>query len=646
MRVMPDGGGGGNYDSVVMRLSDVRAIAAAFDRGADDLDARRNEISRLLDEAGESCWAPALLAEVAGWEREAAADIRWRIDAALADPGTVTYGGRVYACLRFASRAEAVLAAQQDAAALLDAIGDRYMFGAYNAGELRDRWPGILFDVLQARSRSEDPAYAAAFVEALGARGVTRVLDVVAGVAQQPGEVDGSRDEIAQLLAPFDEIVAIASRQRTPGMAVVEGDLLHVISSEQLWRLHLLLAAGDEPPETGFTTAIARLVLTGPPEVTAYLHYTRVDPWFLQLLDVDTNVLRAVARDPDAAHALLADDGTRQAILHIDRTWEEPPVPLAEAAGQVLTAALVTWPAADPTRTDATFATAQAVVAEVAHHGVSDEVKRALADDLSPWLDRLVETGPRDDVVRFVAELSHDHDALTRLLGHAAVIAHAELAQGIAQARSGSSPLERTGDEQQRVAALYGLIAAGMVKAGMDRAERAALIAGSLKFLGGLATAGVVTATGVTGFGAVVSGAALGKLVDAGAGSAQRALAGDGQDLQDFVAGNVDEGLRQVLAVELYNNPEVRAALAAEARHDGTSLPPVPAEWRDGDRIVPPAPGADPATQQRFDDWFRDWYGLATDRPGTDGLRDRVEEAVAPIRSRIIDEMAYQKLFD
>jgi hypothetical protein len=644
--LVPDGGGSGIYDSVVMQTSAVRAIASAFDRGADDVDARRTEISRLLDEAGEACSAPALLAEVAAWEREASADIRWRIEAALADPGTFAYDGKLFACLRFGSRLEAVAAARADAAALLAAIGDDFMFGAYNAGELRDRFPDIVFGVLQARSRSGDPAYAAAFVEALGARGVTRVLDVVGGVAQQPGEVDGSRDAIAHLLAPFDEIVAIATRERTPGMAHVEADLLHVVSSEQLWRLHLLLAAGDERPETGFTTAIARLVLDGPEQLRAYLHYTRLDPWFLQLLDVDTYVLRAVGRDPEAAHALIADEGCRRAILHIDEHWEEPPGPLADAAGRVLTAALVEWPAGSAGRTDAAFDTARSVVAEVADHGVSDEVKRALADATAPWLDRLVETGPRDDVVGFVAELSHDHDALTRLLGHAAVIAHAELAEGIAQARSGSSPLDRTGDEQQRVAALYGLVAAGMVQAGIDREERAALIAGSLKFLGGLATAGVVATTGVTGFGAAVAGATLGKVVDAGASAAQRALAGDGRDLRDFVAGNVDEGLRQVLAIELYNDRHVRAALEAEADRDGTALPSVPAEWRDGDRITPPPPDADPTARQRFDDWFRDWYGLATDRAGTDGLRDRVEDAIAPMRSRIIDEMTFQKLLD
>lgn len=86
-------GGGGSAALVAVDPGGCQALAASFERAAEEATERRSRISAILAEGGES--APLMerrLDEIARWCTDLAADIRWRVDTLVALDESADFG--------------------------------------------------------------------------------------------------------------------------------------------------------------------------------------------------------------------------------------------------------------------------------------------------------------------------------------------------------------------------------------------------------------------------------------------------------------------------------------------------------------------------------------------------------------------------
>lgn len=409
-----------------------------------------------------------------------------------------------------------------------------------DAEVLAERFPELraLLERVEANSALEP--FSAAFVERLGADGVTQAVEAIhlLGEAQliagihDPGSTFATADLSRDLLAPFDRVV-LAGLDDLRNEAVAD-ELLTADDPRQVHDLALLLAHGDGAPS--FIADAAELVLRyhredpigRVPAPPSWNHLYVTDP----ALNADELLaLRILDRSPEAAFELVTEtDGDGVYTDNADLLAHPPNIDdvealtsyyddelddqdlrdeYLEAAGGAIENAFAVWPESpdSPPGTDRAAADAFGVVMHRTGEGdVPDLVKRSIArvgattsimeqialhgDDASRLHagDDVLWESVDDDVVRdFFQELAYDNDGQGSALE---IISHGVGAYGQRELQAGVDDLVQDGDlrydhmadELDRVGSLWGNLGAGMQELNDDQLSaeqrRDALLAG------------------------------------------------------------------------------------------------------------------------------------------------------------------------
>ncbi|QYG91468.1 hypothetical protein HC251_02790 [Iamia sp. SCSIO 61187] len=445
-----------------------------------------------------------------------------------------------------------------------------------DAEAMAERFPELrdLLERVEANSALEP--FSAAFVEQLGADGVTQTVEAIhlLGEAQfvvgtgDPESTFANADLSHDLLAPFDRVV-LAGLDDDRNQAVAD-DLLTADTPREIHDLALLLAHGDGAPS--FIADAAELVL----------RYRREDPFSrvpsppswnrLYVTDPALNAdellaIRILDRSPEAAFEFVTEtDGDGVYTGNADLLVHPPNIDAVEAltgyfdddmddqdlrdeyleaAGGAIEGAFAVWPESpdSPPGTDRAAADAFGVVVHHTGDGdVPDLVKRSIArvgattlimeqialhgDDASRLHagdDALWNVD--DDVVRdFFQELAYDNDGPGSALE---IISHGVGAYGQRELQAGVDDLVQDGelrydhmaDELDRVGSLWGNLGAGMQELNDDELSaeqrRDALLAGING--GGRALGGaLITISPATGGTSAAAGLTVYALVEGG----------------------------------------------------------------------------------------------------------------------------------
>lgn len=645
--MMPGGGGGANSNFVGIDPTRAAVLAEELARVGGELQWRASRLQRLVDEASRTATVGAVpvspvLVAAGRWAETTAADLRWRIQAVQNDRWASSWGGApmVLAVLDFPDRAAMVAQATAQACSIQSLVG----IAAdgpfdFDRKRLRRVYPELANELrLAALHADEDPLYAAALVEALGTSGSRRLLDLaIASMEDQAergrGNHDGrvpGEDVVSDLIRPFAEVFAGATRAGSPGMATVERDMLRPGTPVEFHHLSFLLTAGRA--STQFTVEAATVLLRD--EHGMGRAGAMVLPFFSPWPDLevtDLSATRALERNPEAAFRFVTNGDNAELILRLDRYPAFGDTPgLQHSAGRVLELALSEWPSAHPTALAASRASFDRIAASVAAEGVPDPVRRSLAGVSALHLDGLTERVDAPTLSRFFGELARDDHALSVLSLGLGLYARDQLTSGLHQAVSADlsvlPPMGEMGEELERISALYGAVGSGIVMVVKDDEAAAKRLVAGLRFAADAAAGIGMAASSLSGPAGAATGIGVRFLIGKGADAVGRMAATGSPDAGDYLDDVVTPGLRRLVAMELYGNDATRADVGA--------VPPPP-ERLEGGRLAVPGPGASDADRRAFWAWFDEWYAL----PGNRSLRDQTETLAGQVEGRIVDDV-------
>lgn len=640
---------GGRANSNFVGIDPTRAAALAEElaRVGGELQWRASRLQRLVDEASRTATVGAVpvspvLVAAGRWAETTAADLRWRIQAVQNDRWASSWGGdpMLLAVLDFPDRAAMVAQATAQACSIQSLVG----IAAdgpfdFDRKRLRRVYPKLANELrLAALHADEDPLYAAALVEALGTSGSRRLLDLaIASMEDQTergrGNDDGrvrGEDVVSDLIRPFAEVFAAATRAGSPGMAIVERDMLRPRTPVEFHHLSLLLNAGRA--STRFTVEAASVLLRD--EHGMGRAGAMVLPFFSPWPDLevtDLSATRALERNAEAAFRFVTNGDNAELILRLDpypAYGDEPG--LQHSAGRVLELALSEWPSGHPAALASSRASFDRIAASVAAEGVSGPVRRSLAGVSALHLDGLTERVDVPTLSRFFGELARDDHALSVLSLGLGLYARDELTSGLHQAVSADlsvlPPMGEMGEELERISALYGAVGSGIVMVVEDDEAAAKRLVAGLRFAADAAAGIGMAASSLSGPAGAATGIGVRILIGKGADAVGRMAAAGSPDAGDYLDDVVTPGLRRLVAMELYGNDATRADVGA--------VPPPP-ERLEGGRLAVPGPGAPDADRRAFWAWFDEWYAL----PGNRSLRDQTETLAGQVESRIVDDI-------
>lgn len=642
------GAGGGPSNFVGIDMGRAAGLARELERVAAELQMKAPRLQRLVDQAGGVAVgagsirvSPVLLA-AGRWAESTAADLRWRIQAVQADPWAASWSGdsMLLALLEFPDRAAMVAAATGHAARLrrLLSIAGSGPFEV-DAERLQRTYPELVRELrLAAGHAAADPLYAAALVEALGTSGTRTVLDLaiasmhdqmIRGRGNDDGRVPGE-DAVADLVRPFAEVFAAATRSGSPGMAAIQGDILGPRTPVEFHHLSFLLNAGRA--STQFTVDAATVLLRdekglGRAGITVLPFFS---PW-PDLEVTDLSATRALERNAEASFRFVTTGTNSELILRLD---QYPPIGdrrgLQHSAGRVLELGLFEWPSRNPANLAAARGGFDRIVASVAADGVPDPVKRSLAGVSALHLDGLTGRVDRTTLSRFFGELARDDHALSVLSLALGLYARDQLASGLHQVVSADlsvlPPMGEMGEELERVSALYGAVGSGIVMVVADDEAAVRRLVAGLRFSGDAAAGIGLAASSVSGPAGAATGIGIRFLIGKGAEGVGRMAASGNPDVETYLGDVVSPGLRRLVALELYANDATRG--------DVRAVPPPP-ERLEGGRLAVPPPSAPDHVRRAFWSWFDDWYA----DPANRSLRDQTETLAGQIEARIVDDV-------
>jgi hypothetical protein len=502
MRVLGGGGGGGRGTFVGLHATAATHLAVRMALEGSEARCTAGRLAGLLAQAGDAAGGvdtPSALRRLDAFLCRTAEDLRWRVAVVAGD-----HPGEAVGFPAFASAA----AARADGTRygrLLEEAMQRYWDAYDTDGE--DAAAAEFLALVQGMSAyDDDPAWSAGVVNHLGSDGFSNAVWVAKGDA--PGDVARMRATVGPLFAALS--VAMEHRLADPG-------LRRSLLAWPHYDLALVLALA--PAATGFLTTAAKQML-----VDATLDGDRSN-------DLDAEeyalVFAALAEKPEAAFRVLTgrDRYGFGNVTHIVIPWDVTASPEAtQSLGHMLEAGLVEYPSSRGRREwDLATAATEDVMHLVARMvNLTDDVhpdfNASLAALLRPHLDAIAVTVARAHSSHAPGDLADalptgrraldvDVDTLERYLGAtmqqdtgiAAVqlllAAYSQqpgvqanrlplLSQRIGSIRE----LDAFATDSVRIAALAGLVGAGLDVAGKDEESVTRLLVGALDFASGKAT--------------------------------------------------------------------------------------------------------------------------------------------------------------
>ena len=613
-------GGGGSTGLVGVDPAGGQTLAVLLGRAATEAGERSDRIAGLLSSAGYSASAPETLDAVAGWARATAADLRWRMDVLGAGgEGVLLPNGMLLGALDFPDRAAALLAGRRQAEHLLRLLDSDDFDGAYDA---------IMADVAAAAAHSNDPAYSAAFVNRLGGTGVETFLDAVQAYSLFSPYVGGAgpehadiaaRDQVADLLLPFDRVFAAATRSGD-----FDADVTRHLTGEDAEQpdlhLHMLLLTGTHG--AGFLVpAAATLLRSGAREMMRERWDIGYD--YGDLAHGSYVAAAALARNPEATLAFLQRRSNAELLLDDDRWRGINRYPDKGAmAGVALTRALLDLPAADAsTRRDAERATEHVVAAAAGLEGTTTPLRRTLARLVWPYMDDIMREAdadtpaeldgepswdpddrgfhvPRELLLDFFTDVLRDEQARATVQLSVGAVARDTLDAGVAHRLAG----EGSAAEAQLAGSLYGLFGEAFREMELDEADRIKFFAGAAKNGASAAAAVAVAFTSWAPPVAAAVGAGATALIDEASEAAENHYVGAALSDSDRWPGEAEYQLQAAVAESLVAQGGVDVRIPSRFLDDGVFR----------------VPAADDPDRAAYDDWLRS----AAARP----LHEQVEE--------------------
>jgi hypothetical protein len=614
--LVADGGAGGSV--VGLDLAGVEQLSALLRTAGDSGRARHRRIAQLLEEAGAGSPALPCVAEAAVWAEETVEDLRRRADILARADGAWSLGGLRYTVVTFDTLADAERTGR--------ALGEdlrRFLLGGHELGDEADY--RAFYDELRRRlaaaaAYSDDPAFAAAYIDALGGLGTVMTVRMAA----YGGEVVRREGAAAELVRPFDLVFAAATRSGRLDPEVRRA-VLHPGNEADL---DLLLWYGDFDP--AFAADAARVLLVERYETTQMIRPSILWPHH-GYPSTRVTALRLLARNPEAAHLFAAEGANYRALIGDYHDDDE-----GRLAARVLELALLRFPSTSGERKLAEDAT-ERVIRAVAHgHAITAPAKLAMARVLHPMMGLVAEQAdrgrpddsrwrstdpgfhvPRDTLMLFLTELMADGPARAEVLAGARDVTAASL-------NTGAAAVARRRNEPDRdleflkhtleVGPLYGLLSESMLRTVDDPKQVAALLGATIRAAGGVVVAAGVAATPLTGGVAAGAGAAGGAFADWLAGEVERSVTeASVRDAESFLVAQTS-GLEDLIVRSLYAQAPIRELMVA--------VPPPKALLTGGHLVVP---------DRRSPEYerFREWLEANTDlRALVDQLYDQLRDDV------------------
>jgi hypothetical protein len=621
---------GGGSGLVGVHPASGGALADALIRAARDALERRDRISGLLAEAAQAAAAPAVLDATAAWARTTSADLRWRIDV-LSDGGDALLlpGGMLLGALDFPDRVSAMRAGRAQAEALLRLLDGDDFEGAY-----RD----VMANVAAAAAHSHDLAYSAGFANRLGGRGVEEFLNSVQSyslfspytTSGDPEHYDiAARDQIADLLIPFDRVFAAASRSRDFDPAIAR-HLTGDDAAQPDLHLHMLLFEGAHG-SSFLVPAAALLLRDGAREMMR--ERFDIDQEYGDRNHGSYVAAAALARNPEATLAFLQDRDNAELLLDDDRWRGIHRFPDKGAmAGRAMTQALLDLPVRDPSaRPDAERATEHVVAAAADMAGTTTPLRRTLAQLVWPYMNDIMREAdadtpaelddkpswdpdqpgfhlPREVLLDFFTDVLRDERARQTVQLSVGAVAHDTLDLAVARRAAGDG----SAAEAQLAGSLYGLFGEAFREMELDRADRVEFFAGAAKNGASAAAALAVAFTSWAPPLAAAVGAGASAAIDQASEAAQNHYVG--QALKDSE--------RWPKEAEYQIQATVAESLVA---HEAVDVG-IPTRFLDDEGIFR-VPSADAPQRADYDDWLRSDAGRPLHRE-VEEVWDEISDAV------------------